>query len=237
MDKYYSQIRQDEFLNKVIFNNKKNGYFIDIGAHDGHTFNNSLFFEQNNNWKGICVEPNPNVFNKLNLSRKSTNLNVCVGNSNKTVKFTVIEGYAEMLSGISEKYDERHFQRIENNIKNKGGSKKEIELEMIRLDSIVELNDKKIDFVSIDTEGNEFDIISSINFNKLDITAIVVENNYNDDKINKYLLELDYIKIIKLDFDEVYLHKKYITIGIQLRVIIWNFNLIINKVFKKLKLK
>ena len=56
---YYSQFKQDQFLNEVLFNNKKNGFFIDIGAHDGVTISNTLFFEKQNDWKGICIEPNP----------------------------------------------------------------------------------------------------------------------------------------------------------------------------------
>ncbi|MBC7439758.1 MAG: FkbM family methyltransferase [Flavobacterium sp.] len=123
-------------MNEVVFNNKKNGFFIDIGTHDGITYSNSLFFELNNNWKGICVEPNPKVFAKLNTLRKSTNLNVCIGAFNKTIKFTQIEGYAEMLSGISDRYDERHIQRIEQDIERKGGNRIEIDLKMITLNSI-----------------------------------------------------------------------------------------------------
>ena len=123
-------------MNEVVFNNKKNGFFIDIGAHDGITYSNSLFFELNNNWNGICVEPNPKVFAKLNTLRKSTNLNVCIGAFNKTIKFTQIEGYAEMLSGISESYDERHIQRIEQDIERKGGNRIEIDLEIIQKKSL-----------------------------------------------------------------------------------------------------
>lgn len=41
---YYSQYNQDKFLNEVVFNNKKKGFFIDIGAHDGVSYSNSLFF-------------------------------------------------------------------------------------------------------------------------------------------------------------------------------------------------
>jgi hypothetical protein len=43
---------------------KENGVFVDIGAHDGETDSNSLFFE-NLGWKGFCIEPNPEMFNKL----------------------------------------------------------------------------------------------------------------------------------------------------------------------------
>ena len=82
---YYFQCQQDKFLNTIVFNNKKNGFFIDIGAHDGKTYSNSLFFESINNWNALCFEPNPTVFTALNSFRKSTNLNVCIGASNKSI--------------------------------------------------------------------------------------------------------------------------------------------------------
>ncbi len=81
--KYFSQYNQDKFLKEVVFSNKKEGFFIDIGAHNGILFSNSLFFEKFNDWSGICVEPNPSVFTKLILNRKSINLNVCIGSENK----------------------------------------------------------------------------------------------------------------------------------------------------------
>ena len=61
---YYSQYLQDVFVQFVFFNNKKDGYFIDIGAYDGIRLSNTYLFEKNKNWKGICVEPNNKVFNK-----------------------------------------------------------------------------------------------------------------------------------------------------------------------------
>ena len=47
---YYSQDKQDEFLEKNIFKGYKNGIFIDVGAFDGKTINNTLYFEKNNNF-------------------------------------------------------------------------------------------------------------------------------------------------------------------------------------------
>jgi hypothetical protein len=55
--KYFSQYKQDEFLDKVLFKKKQNGFFIEIGAHDGISFSNSFFFEKNRSWEGICIEP------------------------------------------------------------------------------------------------------------------------------------------------------------------------------------
>lgn len=233
-ENYFSQYKQDKFLNEVVFFNKKNGFFIDIGAHDGISFSNSLFFERFNGWKGICVEPNPSVFNKLVSNRKSINLNVCIGSENKKVKFTQIEGYCEMLSGITEKYDNRHVERINNDIQIKGGKKTEIEVDMIPLNGIDELKNKKIDFISIDTEGNEFDIVNSINFDLLDVKSLVIENNYKDDRTAACLNSLGFELIYKLDCDEVFLNKLYFSIGIRTRILLWKSKAGLKRISKKL---
>jgi hypothetical protein len=62
---FYSQDKQDEFLEFAIFKGYKNGIFVDVGAHDGKTYNNTLYFEENNNWTGINFEPIKDVY--LNL--------------------------------------------------------------------------------------------------------------------------------------------------------------------------
>src|SRR5205809_1665087 len=99
MKRYFSQYRQDEFIDKVVLNKKRNGFFVDIGAHDGINFSNSNFFEVNRAFKGLCIEPNPKVFSQLKKNRKCDVLNVCIAATVGTVKFLAIEGYSEMLSG------------------------------------------------------------------------------------------------------------------------------------------
>jgi hypothetical protein len=44
--KYYSQVKQDKFLNEKVFKNIKNGIFLDLGAFDGKTLSNTYFFEK-----------------------------------------------------------------------------------------------------------------------------------------------------------------------------------------------
>ena len=75
-----------------------------------------------------------------------------------------------MLSGISGKFDQRHEERIDKEIAAKGGQKNEIDIRMITLDSIDNIAATKIDFISIDTAGNEFEIIKAIDLKNLDIT-------------------------------------------------------------------
>ncbi|WP_366915497.1 FkbM family methyltransferase [uncultured Gelidibacter sp.] len=85
MVKYNSQYKQDRFLDTTVFNAKRNGFFIDIGAHDGISLSNSFLFEKHRAWKGICIERNPKVFSKLEKNRSSTSLNICVGEVNEPI--------------------------------------------------------------------------------------------------------------------------------------------------------
>jgi len=66
----HSQLGQDlQVLS--FYNNKKSGFYIEIGASDGIYLSNTYLLEQNN-WNGICVEPIPKNFNLL--KKKQTKL-------------------------------------------------------------------------------------------------------------------------------------------------------------------
>ena len=67
---FHSQDNQDKYLETYIFKGYKNGFYVDVGAHDGVTINNTLYFEKNNNWSGINIEPNKKVFDKLVSKRE-----------------------------------------------------------------------------------------------------------------------------------------------------------------------
>ena len=202
---YYSQYEQDKILNETIFKNKQEGFFLDIGAHDGIWYSNSYFFEKNLNWDGICVEPNPVVFEKLIKNRKAKCLNVGMWNESKILEFCKITGYAEMLSGFLESYHPTHKMQIDNEIKQFGGKKQILKIECISFNDLIkEHNVKKIDLLTIDVEGAEQNIIYSIDFSEIDIDVIICENNYNDKKIQNYLKQGGYSFIRKIKCDDVY---------------------------------
>ena len=66
---YYAQCGQDKILEENIFKGFKNGIFIDVGAHDGVSFNNTLYFKKTHNWLGINIEPIKTVYDKLVINR------------------------------------------------------------------------------------------------------------------------------------------------------------------------
>lgn len=203
-EKYFSQIGQDKFVDDF-FKGKRDGIFVDIGAHDGISGSNTAFFEKFRNWKGICVEPGPEEFKKLQEIRTSINLNCCVSNYSGKSEFTYIEGYSNMLSGLSESYIDSHLSRIDNEIKHYGGKVHKLEMSVFTLQEILEQHGVlEIDYCSIDTEGTEYNIVKSIDFEKTKIKLFSIENNYGDDDVKNFLETKGYVLLTKLQWDDIF---------------------------------
>lgn len=208
---YASQIDQDKVLNEYFFKNKQEGMFIEIGAHNGITYSNTYFFEKALGWKGICLEPMPNEFEKLKVNRTCECINACVSKVEGIVPFVLIDCprvNTAMLSGMLDTYDPRHLARIKIEIAQYGGSYKIINVPSVRLDTI--LKDRgitQIDYLFIDTEGSEFDILKTINFDEVQISAISIENNYNDKQMRAFLTSKDFTLVAYFHgYDELYIH-------------------------------
>jgi len=160
---FKGQISQD-LVAYLYFNKKKNGFFVDIGANDGVTYNNTLVFEQMG-WRGICAEPHPVVFKKLTENRMCITCNVAIAsNAKKNVEF-ICDEKDDMFSGLASKLSDSA---------RKG---KSIKINCISFnDLIFQYADiRHIDFLSIDTEGCEMDILSTIDFSRYSFGLITVE--------------------------------------------------------------
>jgi FkbM family methyltransferase len=179
---FHSQDNQDKYLETNIFNGYKNGFYVDVGAHDGITINNTLYFEKNNNWSGINIEPIKKVFDKLVINRPNNiNLNCAVCNNDGETDFLCNTGYTEMISGIKDNFDIRHFERLQRENIQHHSITELIKVETKKLETILhEYDISHINYLSIDVEGAEFEVIKSINFDKVFIDVIGFENNYND---------------------------------------------------------
>jgi len=179
---FYSQCNQDEYLETNIFKGYKNGFYVDVGAHDGVSINNTLYFEKNNNWNGINIEPIKTVFDNLVINRPNDiNLNCAVCNNNGETDFFYNVGYTEMISGIKDTFDPRHLQRLERENAQHNSTTQVISVVTKKLETIFdEHNVSHVNYLSIDVEGGEFEVIKSINFDKVFIDVIGFENNYSD---------------------------------------------------------
>lgn len=186
---YYAQFEQDKILNDGFFKNKKNGIFVDIGAYDGICGSNTYFFEKYLNWTGMCIEPSPESFKKLEENRKCKCIHGCAWKKNEKKKFNNIKGFTDQLSGLIECYSTEHENRVVVESKENNSVCETIEVDCFDINELLETNGLfKIDLLSIDTEGSEFDILFHLDYKKFDINCIVCENNYNDDNIRKFLI-------------------------------------------------
>jgi FkbM family methyltransferase len=234
---FYSQDNQDQYLEQNIFKGFKNGFFMDVGAHNGIDINNTLYFEKNNNWTGINIEPIKNIYEQLLLNRPiSININCAISNNDGIANFILNTGYSEMISGLKDNYDIRHFQRLMNEIIYIGGKTEIITVNTQKIESICDkYNIKHIHYLSIDVEGAEFEVIKSIHFDKVFIDIIGFENNYDDVSIPiiKYLENKNYIMIYKsMDIFMIHNNSIFINDYIKLDSIYINHKSLLDK-YKK----
>ena len=179
---FHSQDGQDKYLETNIFKGFKNGFFVDVGAHDGISINNTLYFERYNGWTGINIEPIESVYNKLVTNRPfCVNINCAVSNTDGNAEFILNKGYTEMISGLKSSYDGRHMSRLQKENIMTNSTTEIVNVCTQRLETIFdEQGVTCVNYMSVDVEGGEYDVIKSINFYKVFIDFIGFENNYND---------------------------------------------------------
>lgn len=210
---YTSQNKQDEFVLNSFFKKSdgtlvNDGFFIEFGAFDGKFYSNTYVFEQLG-WKGLCIEPIPTAFEQLQNNRSCICINGCISNTEGIALFRqVCDGY-EVLSGLAEKYDPQHVNLIENYY---NASSTYYQVRCFKLSTIIqEYNIKKVDFLSIDTEGGEIEILKSLSKDELAlIDVICIEDNQrgNQELIN--FMECNNFTLIKrIEQDVIFRNKKF----------------------------
>lgn len=207
---YKSQAGQDRFVNEHFFLNRKNGFFLDIGAHDGQSFSNTWFFEKDLGWHGICFEPLPHLFEQLKTCRDCICINACVSQINGTLPFLHVDSCDEMLSGLCDTFNDNKLNAVISDIGYFGGVLKILPMPCVRLDTILDQYQiSHIDFLSLDVEGHEIDVLKSIDFSKVTINVIAVENDYNDDNLRQILYENGFVLAGHVHVDDIFVHRSF----------------------------
>ena len=168
-----SQLGQDLWvLEKTGF--KRDGFFVEFGATDGVTLSNTWLLEKEFAWKGICAEPNPKFFEQLRKNRRCIVADACIsGQTGSKVKFILADAYGGIAS----------FANLDSHTHNREAyidAGEVINLETISLNDflIQQKAPTVIDYLSIDTEGSEFEILSAFPFESWDVRLLTVEHNF-----------------------------------------------------------
>lgn len=195
----YSQLYQDLFVlyftEKYLIEPKgKNPVFIEFGACDGVLFSNTLLLEKNS-WFGVVAEPAKKWHVELFKNRKCTISTKAVSSvSGEDLLF--LETRDPEFSSLHKNSQSDSFANYRQD--NTVGSYKVKTVSLNDLISESGINDQ-ITYLSLDTEGGEFDILQNFNFEKWSPAIITVEHNFSDTtlKLNLFLETKGYIRILE----------------------------------------
>ena len=183
------------------------GLYVDIGAHHPLRFSNTYYFYKRG-WSGINVDAMPGSMKTFNSKRsRDINLELPVSRVKEILTYFAFEEPA--LNTFSED----NANSIVNYNQSQLLFKKDIET--VTLEEILDkhLNDRKIDFLTIDVEGFDFQVLQSNNWKKYTPSVIVIEayatyiNDILESDIYKYLVALGYDLIAKTPNTAIYKYK------------------------------
>ena len=164
----WSQEGEDMVLRRIF--EKKNGFYVDVGAHHPKRFSNTYFFYEKG-WKGINIDAMPGSMNAFEKVRpRDINIEVPISSKKQKLKYY---GFNEpALNGFSKELSEqRNNSRGYDIIFTR-------DLQTQTLQNVLDTHLPKeqiIDFLSIDVEGLDFDVIKSIDLNKVRPRLILIE--------------------------------------------------------------
>lgn len=196
--KSYSQEGEDLILARIL-GEKKEGFYIDVGAHHPKRFSNTFLFYKRG-WRGINIEARPGskkIFDKIRPY--DINVEVPISSENKILKYYMFNEPA--LNGFSEEM-----------AKGRNGLKdykiiKEIDLHTKTLKEVLDSNmmkDQHIDFLTVDVEGLDYDVLISNDWAKYKPAIILIEDSEFDlhsmgkSKVYNYLIGKGYCLIVKI---------------------------------------
>ena len=181
-----SQYKQDLFaLSELKF--KKNGFFVEFGSFDGLINSNSYLLEKIFKWNGILAEPSIYCHEKLKENRSVIIETKCVWkSSDQDIIFNEPFSYKQMATIDSfSNNDEKFYQEG-----------KRYKVKTISLLDLLNINNapKFIDYLSIDTEGSEYEILNAFDFEKYKFRVITCEHIFTPmrEKIYKLLINKGY---------------------------------------------
>lgn len=195
----YAQEGEDLIVDRLL-GHKNNGFYVDIGAHHPYRFSNTYFFYKKG-WRGINVDAMPGSMQYFNeLRPEDTNVEVGIGKEKMTSTFFIFNEPA--LNTFSEEEAKKKdglngYALIDRQV---------IEIEPVHaiLDKYLP-QEQTIDFMSVDVEGKDLEVLSSNNWEKYrprfllveDLQRMVIEDIVTKSELHNYLADIQYQLVAK----------------------------------------
>ena len=198
----FSQCMEDLVID-ALFSHRNEGFYVDVGANDPEVFNNTRLL-YGRGWRGVNIEPEPGLHALLVAKReRDINLNVGVGSVPGTMTFYRMS--ADTLSSFNKE------AAIQGGIANGATLISEEPLPVMRLADLLDTHGKerKIDFMSVDAEGYDLEVLKSNDWTRHRPSVIMVEINIGGGEIVRYLEEQGYTLVFDNDLNGIFLSREF----------------------------
>ncbi len=196
--RYHGQWKIDRKIEKYL--NFDNGYYVELGALDGIGLSNTLYYELNRNWTGVLIEPAPNNYLKC-LGNRSAKANKIYCNACTSFDYTdcfvdmTYSHYMTVGKGLDSDVDDptAHALSGENFLGSPNEKVFRFGAIAATLNSLL-LTSKSpslIDFLSLDVEGAELEVLKGVDHTHFKFKVICVESR-NVERLSDFLLPLGY---------------------------------------------
>ena len=196
---HFGEFGEDIFINRIL-KNINQGKYVDVGCY--HPYKGSLTFElYKRGWNGINIDVSKTSIDLFNMSRKKDiNLNLAISN----------------FDGETFYYENSPINQ-QNSLIQMNKLQKKIKIKCLTLDTV--LNNKNLDefdYLNIDVEGSELEVIKGFNLKRFNPKLITIENNdltideYLKSEVCKILIENDYILVNKIGVTNFFMPSKLV---------------------------
>jgi len=177
-ERSHAQFFQD-LLVLYLLRGKREGFFVEFGATNGVELSNSLLLERDYGWRGILAEPGRTWHAELVENRKATIDHRCVWsktgetllfNETPAAELSTIESFSELDYARDGRRDGKRYQ-----------------VETVSLNDLLAAHNapRRIDYLSVDTEGSELEILNHFDFSRHEVSVMTIEHNYVDENRRK----------------------------------------------------
>lgn len=192
----YSQEGEDQILRRL-FESRSNGFYVDVGAHHPQRFSNTFHFYRRG-WSGINIEPNPDAI-ALFQRHRPRDINLCVGIANRDGSMPYYVFDEPALNTFDRALSEHRIV----NTAYKLVAEKQIKVRPLAAILADNLGGHSVDFMSVDVEGFDLEVLQSNDWNRFRPTYLLVESrdadlaNLSADPVQTFALAEGYRLIAK----------------------------------------